>query len=207
MRERFFFIAALRAGVSAFVENVTARPKTGIDAAIRGIVSLVGAGPGAGDLITLRGLERLRAADVVFYDRLAAPTLLRHARQFLTERGMTERLILATGRLRHERAQDWRGSAHPGTSLACHMAVAQAGQLRAGLLAAGWPKAALLTIVSKAQTAEEKVLHGSLDGLERLCTACSGLNPAMLLLRWPLVDQTAPTRYSANPAMAAPAST
>ena len=87
------------------------------------------------------------------------------------------------------------------------MAVAQAGQLRAGLLAAGWPKAALLTIVSKAQTAEEKVLHGSLDDLERLCTAYSGLNPAMLLLRWPLVDQTAPTRYSANPAMAAPAST
>lgn len=45
-----------------------------------GIVYLVGAGPGDLGLITLRGLERLRSADVVLYDRLAAPELLREAR-------------------------------------------------------------------------------------------------------------------------------
>jgi uroporphyrinogen III methyltransferase / synthase len=47
----------------------------------RGIVYLVGAGPGDPGLITLRGLECLRSADVVVYDRLAAPELLREARE------------------------------------------------------------------------------------------------------------------------------
>ncbi|MDJ0849199.1 MAG: uroporphyrinogen-III C-methyltransferase [Myxococcota bacterium] len=42
----------------------------------RGRVLLVGAGPGAADLITLRGVAALRAADVVVYDALAAPSLL-----------------------------------------------------------------------------------------------------------------------------------
>jgi uroporphyrin-III C-methyltransferase len=40
---------------------------------------LVGAGPGAPDLITLRGAEALRRADVVLYDRLIHPALLDHA--------------------------------------------------------------------------------------------------------------------------------
>jgi uroporphyrin-III C-methyltransferase len=39
-------------------------------------VALVGAGPGAADLITLRGAERLRSAEVVVHDRLVDPALL-----------------------------------------------------------------------------------------------------------------------------------
>lgn len=41
-----------------------------------GIVYLVGAGPGDPRLITLRGAEVLRRADVIVYDRLASPRLL-----------------------------------------------------------------------------------------------------------------------------------
>jgi uroporphyrinogen III methyltransferase/synthase len=45
-----------------------------------GFVSLVGAGPGDPDLITVGGAARLAAADVVVYDRLANPRLLALAR-------------------------------------------------------------------------------------------------------------------------------
>jgi len=44
-----------------------------------GIVYIVGAGPGDPGLITRRGLERLRAAEVVVYDRLVHPDLLEEA--------------------------------------------------------------------------------------------------------------------------------
>src|SRR5215467_8360125 len=44
------------------------------------IVFLIGAGPGDPGLITARGLECLRAADVVLYDHLVHARLLRHAR-------------------------------------------------------------------------------------------------------------------------------
>lgn len=44
-------------------------------------VALVGAGPGACDLITLRGVQRLQEADVIFYDRLIDPGVLELARR------------------------------------------------------------------------------------------------------------------------------
>src|SRR5947207_12997417 len=40
------------------------------------LVSFVGAGPGDPELITLKGLRRLREAEVVLHDRLAPPELL-----------------------------------------------------------------------------------------------------------------------------------
>jgi uroporphyrin-III C-methyltransferase/precorrin-2 dehydrogenase/sirohydrochlorin ferrochelatase len=46
-----------------------------------GSVSLVGAGPGAKDLITLRGVQRLQEADVIYYDRLVEPEILELARR------------------------------------------------------------------------------------------------------------------------------
>ncbi len=46
---------------------------------VPGTVYLVGAGPGDPGLITLRGVECLRKADVVLYDYLASPALLDHA--------------------------------------------------------------------------------------------------------------------------------
>jgi uroporphyrinogen III methyltransferase/synthase len=47
---------------------------------VSSIVYLIGAGPGDPGLITVRGLKCLAAADVVLYDHLVHPRLLRHAR-------------------------------------------------------------------------------------------------------------------------------
>ena len=51
------------------------RPSPG-DSSLPGCVVLVGAGPGAADLLTMRGAHWLRQADVVLYDYLANPALL-----------------------------------------------------------------------------------------------------------------------------------
>ena len=46
-----------------------------------GSVSIVGAGPGAKDLMTLRGVQRLQEADVIYYDRLLDDDILELARR------------------------------------------------------------------------------------------------------------------------------
>jgi uroporphyrin-III C-methyltransferase len=46
------------------------------DPSTLGKVYLVGAGPGAADLITIRGAKRLEKADIVFYDALVEPEML-----------------------------------------------------------------------------------------------------------------------------------
>ena len=68
-------------------------------------VTLVGAGPGDPGLITVRGLERLRACDAVVYDRLVSEELvaeapadaLRICRDGLTQ-GQVDRLLVELGR-------------------------------------------------------------------------------------------------------------
>ena len=51
------------------------------DRATAGRITLVGAGPGARDLLTLRAVERLQEADVIYYDRLVDPDVLELARR------------------------------------------------------------------------------------------------------------------------------
>jgi len=65
-----------------------------------GIVYLVGAGPGAPSLITLRGVECLARADVVVYDYLANEQLLNHAPE------SAERIYAGKIGGRHNQGQD-----------------------------------------------------------------------------------------------------
>ncbi|MGV8985359.1 MAG: uroporphyrinogen-III C-methyltransferase [Cypionkella sp.] len=231
-----------------------------------GHVTLLGAGPGAADLITLRGLRALQAADVIFYDQLVDASLLGHARpgarcvpvgkapgnhsvpqdqinrllvqtasqghkvvrlkcgdpgvfgrgaeeaqaleeaglpwaiipgvtaacaaaasaqSFLTERGLTERVVFATGHRRAGEVTDWSACAAPGTTLACYMGVAGVAVMQRGLLDAGWPDLCPVEVISKAQTPDQRILRGDLGGLTDLCLGQGNLNPAILLIRWP----------------------
>lgn len=47
----------------------------------KGLITLIGAGPGAKDLLTLRAVARLQEADVIFYDRLVEEEVLELARR------------------------------------------------------------------------------------------------------------------------------
>ncbi|MFE6074683.1 uroporphyrinogen-III C-methyltransferase [Paenibacillus sp. NPDC057886] len=47
----------------------------------RGMVSIVGAGPGDPELITVKALKRIQSADVILYDRLVNDQLLGEARE------------------------------------------------------------------------------------------------------------------------------
>ncbi len=55
--------------------------ESGAEAPARGMVFLVGAGPGAADLMTLRGQRLLGEADVVVHDRLVSDDVLQLARR------------------------------------------------------------------------------------------------------------------------------
>lgn len=66
----------------------------------KGVVYLVGAGPGDPGLITVKGLECIRRADVVVHDRLASPELLQEARPD------AERIYVGKAASRHAMRQE-----------------------------------------------------------------------------------------------------
>ncbi len=246
---------------------VKTTPAAGGKGAVQGAIALVGAGPGAADLLTLRALRLLQDADVIYYDRLVDPAVLELARRDaervfvgkevgasswpqdrinavivaaakrgrkvvrlksgdpgifgrlteeleaardagipveivpgvtaasaaaaslgrgLTERGVTDRLMLATAACKPgDPEPDWAGMLRPGTSLAVYMGVRQAPSMVQALREARVPMSLEVEIVSKASTADEKVTRCSLDALARVLRDEQLANPAIIFIRWP----------------------
>ncbi|MEP1610501.1 MAG: siroheme synthase CysG [Roseobacter sp.] len=231
-----------------------------------GVIALIGAGPGAKDLLTLRAVSRLQEADVIFYDRLVDPDVLELARRdaervyvgkvvgacawpqekinalivsearkgrkvvrlksgdpgifgrageeitaaeaagirvevvpgvtaacaagasagiSLTERGMTDTLVLATATgVDGQVLPDCLRFAGPGTSTAFYMATRQARTIEMALLARGLPPRSKITIVVDASKPTERVFSGEVQGLSDMVRRENITGCAIILVRW-----------------------
>lgn len=249
------------------VKGALARGGTGPE---QGSIALVGAGPGAADLLTLRALRLLQEADVIFYDRLVDPGVLELARRDaervfvgkdvgasswpqdrinavivaaarqgnrvvrlksgdpgifgrvteelesagaagipveivpgvtaasaacaslqrgLTERGRTDRLMLATAACKPgDPDPDWSAMLQPGTSLAIYMGVARAESTVRSMEAAGIPLSLDVDIVCHASTTKERKLHCKLADLPGMVRDGAVENPAVILVSWPKTE-------------------
>ncbi|CAN0541012.1 unnamed protein product, partial [Laminaria digitata] len=233
----------------------------------KGHVSLVGAGPGARDLLTLRAVERMQEADVIFYDRLVDADVLELARrdaervyvgkvvgahawpqdrinavivaearrgrrvvrlksgdpgvfgrvgeeltairaagidvdvvpgitaasaaaaargETLTERGVSDTLILTTGMAQAGAAlPDSTCLASPGTTSVFYMSVGQAGRIRDDLLARGLSPKTRIRLGVDVSKPTQQLLDCPLDALEQTLRAADCHGCAVIMVTWP----------------------
>lgn len=232
-----------------------------------GRITLVGAGPGAADLLTLRAVRCLGQADVVFYDRLVDPTVLDFARddaervfvgkalgahswpqpridaaivaaalegrqvvrlksgdpsifgraseeiaaarahgieveviagvtaasaaaaslcQPLTERGVTDRVVLATATCRPgEAMSDIADIARPGSTLVFYMAMQQLTTLAGQLMAAGVAPDHPVVIAADVSRDSARHLATTVQAMAADCVTARLGNPAVILISLP----------------------
>jgi uroporphyrin-III C-methyltransferase len=248
----------------SFLENsasIVAAPQQ----QIRGRISLVGAGPGAPDLMTLRAIRCLETADIVFYDRLVDPEALAFAGpaarrifvgkevgahswpqvridaeivaaalqgqhvvrlksgdpsifgraaeeiaaarahgieveivsgitaasaaaaslcQPLTQRGATDRVVLATATCQAgKEISDLRDLARPGTTLVFYMAMRQLAALSQQLVAAGVNHDHPVTIATNISRPTFRALSTTLATMAADCTEARISNPAVVIVQ------------------------
>lgn len=143
-------------------------------------------------------LEAARAAGIateIVPGVTAACAAAAHAGQSLTERGVSDTLVLTTGTCRDgDPLPDCARHAQPGSTLALYMSVRQSARIVAALLAQGMPGAADVTIAVEVTKPGERFLHCRLEDLSTTLQA-EGINGvATLLITWPKSMAQYPTR-------------
>lgn len=233
----------------------------------KGRIVLVGAGPGARDLLTLRAVQRLQEADVVFFDRLVDEDVLELARpdaervfvgkhvgahswpqerinevivaaaltgrnvvrlksgdpgvfgrateeldaarahgieveivpgvtaasaaaaalgQSLTERGVSDTLVMATGTGSADNPlPDCVRHASPGTTLAFYMSVGQAARITGALLAKGMPAGAEVQLAAEVAKPGQWLGRCGLSDLPDTLARHRVKGCAIILVTWP----------------------
>ena len=241
------------------------------DTAGTGSIALIGAGPGARDLLTLRAVERLQEADVIYYDRLVDPDVLELARRdaervyvgkvvgahkwpqhrindvvvgaarqgkrvvrlkagdpsifgrvteevsaaqaadipveivpgvtaacamaastqvSLTERGVSDTLVLTTGQCRPgDPRPDVARFATPGTTTAFYMSVGQASHIKADLLAQGMHPHSTVRLGVDVSKATERQIETTLSTLDTAIADHKIDGCAVILVTWPKESQ------------------
>jgi uroporphyrin-III C-methyltransferase/precorrin-2 dehydrogenase/sirohydrochlorin ferrochelatase len=81
LMERSRFIRWNNRSVEHIVKEMRGELHKRVQGERAGQVYLVGAGPGRAELLTLRAVEVLQEADVIFHDRLVSPEILERARR------------------------------------------------------------------------------------------------------------------------------
>lgn len=236
----------------------------------QGTITLIGAGPGARDLLTLRAVQRLQEADVIFYDRLIEEDVLELARRdaervlvgkvvganawpqdrinavilaearkgrrvvrlksgdpgvfgrageeidaanaagipieivpgvtaacaaaasagaTLTERGVTDTLVLSTGTGQDGALPDTVRAAGPGTTLALYMAVRQAGRISRDLMALGLLPQTAVHVAVDVSKPSERHISCAVSRLEPELRAHGVTGCAAIIVKWP-ADQS-----------------
>lgn len=238
------------------------------DARPGGSIALVGAGPGARDLLTLRAVARLQEADVIFYDRLVDEEVLELARRdaervfvgkhvgahawpqarinavivaearkgrrvvrlksgdpgifgrageeidaaraadipveivpgvtaasaagaalghSLTERGVSDTLVLSTGTGRPEDPlPDCTRFAGPGTTTAIYMGARQADRICTALGARGLPGTSPVEVCVDVSKPSQRLMSTTLSELPTRLAADEIQGCAILLFSWPM---------------------
>lgn len=110
----------------------------------------------------------------------------------LTERGATDRLMIATATCNPgDPDPDWHGMLQPGTTLAVYMGVRNAPAIVQAMRRALVPMSLEVEVISNASTAREKRLSCSLADLPKALVENKMPNPAIIFIRWPKTKQIA----------------
>lgn len=124
----------------------------------------------------------------------AACAAAAHSGVSLTERGVADSLVLATGMTRPgDPAPDVARHASPGTAFALYMSVRQAAGIRDALLAKGMPGACKVRICADVSKPGQRYFACALSDLPQTLKAQEVTGCATLLVSWPKSEAVAPS--------------